>query len=239
MIKKNKKIQWKLIFQILVFTIFLFGIESLSYFGIAVWFGKIAGTDNTLNLQTYIDKIMPWCTPLYAIYIPWPFIWFVVIPVVIYFSSGKKSYWQYIVNSILMYTIGSLIYALIPTTCTPKDFIGTNGWDNQFNSLFHNELSNLANDSKNIWGSCPSYHNYWASLFILFAFKKNVKSYFRYPMITIGVLISLSTLMLHQHNIPDVIVTYSMTGMFLLIDKQFLLSTKLETISNKIFNIIK
>jgi hypothetical protein len=58
-------------------------------------------------------------------------------------------------------------------------------------------------------------------------------------MITIGVLISLSTLMLHQHNIPDVIVTYSMTGMFLLIDKQFLLSTKLETISNKIFNIIK
>jgi hypothetical protein len=234
---KDNKENIKFILSLLIVTAVVFGIQCLSYFGIAIWFGRLWGEDNTLNLQFRIDRIMPWCTQLYPFYMVWPFIWFVVIPVFIYFSSGKQAYYQYVVNSLLMYAVGSIIYALMPTTCTPWQFINGPYAQLPTNAPFYNEIIKLANNPSNIWGAAPSYHNYWASLFIFFAFKKDVKFYFRYPMVIIGALISISTFMLHQHNVADAVITYSMTFAFICIINLYKLDYKFELCINKIFRI--
>jgi hypothetical protein len=49
--------------------------------------------------------------------------WFAVIPLFIYFSGGKHSLYRYFVNALIMYVVSFFIYALIPTTCTPSEFI--------------------------------------------------------------------------------------------------------------------
>jgi hypothetical protein len=74
-------------------------------------------------------------------------------------------------------------------------------------------------------------------LFVFFAFKKDVKFYFRYPMIAIGALISISTFMLHQHNVLDAIITYSMTFIFICIVNLYKLADRFELFINKIFRI--
>ncbi|GMO16749.1 MAG: hypothetical protein Ta2E_08070 [Mycoplasmoidaceae bacterium] len=239
---KPKIVLWKFILQILIVTLIIVGIETLDYFVIAKYFGQWESKIGTnepyvLNLQTWIDKIMPWFTSIYAYYIAWPFIWFIIIPAFIYLSSGKHGYYQYVINSLMMYIAGMIIYALIPTTCTPANFIGKNGWDASINKPFHNELEKLANDNNNIYGSCPSYHNYWAALFIFFGFKKGVKAHWRSIMLTLGTLISVSTLLLHQHNVIDVIVTYAMTYCFIVIEKKYDFANRFEKLLNKIFKV--
>jgi hypothetical protein len=52
--------------------------------------------------------------------------------------------------------------------------------------------------------------------------------------IIVGLFISLSTLTLHQHNIPDVIITYSMTLTIALIINHFNFTSKLENLFDKI-----
>jgi membrane-associated phospholipid phosphatase len=94
--------------------------------------------------------------------------------------------------------------------------------------LFHDYIVKLADNPENIWGSCPSFHNYWAALFILYGLKKDVKWYFRYPMLVFGIMISLSTLMLHQHNLADIIITYSFTFLFAYLIKKYDLVSKLK-----------
>jgi hypothetical protein len=54
-------------------------------------------------------------------------------------------------------------------------------------------------------------------------------------MIIVGLLITLSTLGLHQHNITDVVITYGMTILFIYVEKYFDLSKKTEKLLNKLF----
>jgi hypothetical protein len=80
----------------------------------------------------------------------------------------------------------------------------------------------------NIFGSLPSFHNFWAALLVFFGIRHGTKLKFRVPMITIGLLISLSTLMIHQHNIIDIIATYGLTMFFWLADEWFRWSMRLD-----------
>ncbi|MDR0831198.1 MAG: phosphatase PAP2 family protein [Prevotellaceae bacterium] len=231
---KSKNIQ-RIVLQVVVVSVAIYLLETISYFYIAEQAGAFFGINNTLNLQLPFDRLTPWFTPLFAIYIPWPFIWFVVLPLVMYLSGGKKSYYQYVVNSFFMYIIGSIIYALMPSTTTPRDFI-----DGTINVLspaapFYDTIKNLSRSGDNIWGSFPSYHNYWAALFIFFAFKNGTRWFWRYPMILMGVLISLSTLFLHQHCLLDIIITYAMTVWFMKIIDEHSLDTRFEMFLDKLF----
>jgi len=218
----------KTILKAALITVAVFILQTLSYFYIAEYFGKLFGAANTLNFQLPVDRLTPWFTPLFAVYIPWVWLWFFTIPLIIYFSGGKKSFYEYNAISILMYAIGTLIYILIPTTTTPKDFIDGTIQVLPQSAMFYNFIEPLSRSADNIWGSFPSYHNFWASLFIFFALQKGVRAVWRYPMITLGVLISLSTLMLHQHCLMDVILTYSMTAAFFHITRKYNLAEKLE-----------
>jgi hypothetical protein len=54
-------------------------------------------------------------------------------------------------------------------------------------------------------------------------------------MFVIGALISVSTFMLHQHNVTDAVITYSMTFAFICIINLYKLSDKFELCIDKIF----
>jgi membrane-associated phospholipid phosphatase len=101
--------------------------------------------------------------------------------------------------------------------------------------LFYKEMYTLSNSPLNIWGASPSYHNYWASLFVFFGIAKGIKWYFRIVLITLGVLITYATLGLHQHNLADVIMTYTITGLCFWLISAKQLDVKFETFLNKIF----
>jgi len=275
----DKNLLAKRIGQVLLVTLALYLIETLSYFYIAEYFGKLFGINNTLNLQLPVDKLLPWFTPLFIVYIPWPFIWFFVIPLVIYYANGSPGYYRYVVNGFFMYILGTIIYMIFPSTTTPLDFVnGTvqrlsfdsafqdvvrefsdkagaltvppqdvvlNAFKGMFdpaqtlpaNAWFRDTLIQLAHSSDNIWGSFPSYHNYWASIFIFFGLRKGTRWYFRSLMILLGVLISLSTLLLHQHCVMDVLITYSMTAVFIYIIEKYALAERFESFLNKMFRV--
>ncbi|MDR1185550.1 MAG: phosphatase PAP2 family protein [Coriobacteriales bacterium] len=218
---------WNTVTKVLILTAVIYVIETLSYFVIAEFFGNLAGVDHTANLQLPVDRIIPWFTPLLVVYIPWPFIWYLATPIVILVSNGKEGFALYTTNALMMYVVGSLVYALFPTTTTPADFIDGTIMSLSASAPFYDTLVSLSQNPDNIWGSFPSYHNYWASLFVLFALAPKVKWYYRYPMIIMGLLISLATLMLHQHCLMDVVLTYAMTGLFLAITIRFKLDKKL------------
>ncbi|MDR1823950.1 MAG: phosphatase PAP2 family protein [Bifidobacteriaceae bacterium] len=212
---------WHTVIKVVGLMAAIYALETWSYFAVAEYFGGLWGLDQTHNFQTAIDRVTPWCTPLYAIYIPWPFLWYFAIPLVILGATGKRGYSRYTVNAMLMYVIGSVIYALFPTTTTPADFINGRFDTLPDGALFHDSLVSLSQSHANIWGSFPSYHNYWAALFIFFALTPGVKARWRYPMLALGALISLSTLTLHQHCVLDVVLTYAMTALFLALTRWF------------------
>ncbi|MDR3249908.1 MAG: phosphatase PAP2 family protein [Mycoplasmataceae bacterium] len=244
----NKKWWWKIVLQIFILTLIVLGLETIAYFYVGVWFGNLF-TDylgnGALNLQLPFDKIIPWFTPLFPFYIIWPFISFIVLPLCIYFSGGKRNFYAYTVVSILFYIISCIIYSVIPTTCSPAQFqpdgsiykAGFHSWDWTVNQPFHSELIALANDPNNIYGSAPSFHNYWAAMFIFFAIGKHIKLYWKGPMIACGLLISISTLMLHQHNLADIAITYATACLILMWEIHANISTKFEQAWDKWFKI--
>jgi hypothetical protein len=105
------------------------------------------------------------------------------------------------------------------------------------NGAFHKQLQDLAGNENNIWGSAPSYHNFWASILFFFGISSAKKWWGKTISITLGVVLSISTLTLHQHNIFDVIMTYSMTLFFMWLTSKYELDNKLSKISLKIFHI--
>jgi hypothetical protein len=56
-------------------------------------------------------------------------------------------------------------------------------------------------------------------------------------MVFIGILITISTLALHQHNIIDVIITYIMTSSFIGFERKHDLANKFEIFLNKLFKV--
>jgi hypothetical protein len=254
----------------LVTTIVIYGIETFSYFYAAIWSGQVFTSIDpsyTLNLQLPFDRIIIWQTWTLPYYILWPYAWFIILPTFIYFACGKFSYYRYCVNSLLAYSIGTLIYVIMPTTCSPAEFMVCNtdaglAWDygtgayvdgnqvawggiyslnNTFYSLlkpgdlFYNEMYTLSSSPLNIYGASPSYHNYWASLFVFFGFSKGIKWYYRTCSFILGLLITYATLGLHQHNLADVIMTYSITGLCFWLISARKLDVKFELFLKKIF----
>jgi len=232
-----KKNQLKRIGEALLVMAVIYALETISYFFIAEYFGNLFGRENTLNLQLPVDKLLPWFTPLFMVYIPWVFVWFAAIPLIIYGAGGRRAYYRYCVNGFFMYIIGTLIYMIFPSTTTPLDFVNGTLQTLPPDAWFHDTIYQLAHSPHNIWGSFPSYHNYWASLFIFFGLAKGTRWYFRYPMILLGAAISLSTLLLHQHCVMDVLITYPMTALFLYLTDTYRLAEGLEAFLDRLFKV--
>jgi hypothetical protein len=152
-----------------------------------------------------------------------------------------------------MYLCGIVIYGLFPTTCVPGQFMPGNmyingyenlyytrintSWDWGINSLFQGTLKNLANDSNNVFGSAPSYHNFWAAILVFFGILNTRKWWIKTICIFFGVLLSISTLTLHQHNLFDVGLTYCMTGLGLWLINKYKWDDKISNCFNKLFKV--
>lgn len=186
------------------------------------------GYDTIIIVDKYFKFYL---TFLYPFYLIWPVIWAFVIPILAYYSAGKKSFWKCIVSSWIFLSISAIIYILLPTYYDAQYF---HQYLNQ-KDPFYDTITWMQNSHFNSIGACPSFHNHWAALFIIFALQKNVKAYFRYPMIFIGLLITFSTIALHQHGFVDIGVTYVLCWMSVLIDYRYKLSEKLGTKFDKIF----
>ncbi|MDR1798229.1 MAG: phosphatase PAP2 family protein [Clostridiales Family XIII bacterium] len=199
----------------------LYALETVSYFYLATWAGQRVGKAGTWNLQLPIDEHIPWIPHMYAYYILWPILWFFVVPLLISLSCGPKGFSRYVANSLLMYVAGSVIYLVFPTTTTEMDFIDGTIQALQRNAPYYTDIYALADSSVNIWGSFPSYHNYWASLLVLFPLFGHAKPGWKILLIAMGGAITLSTLTLHQHCVMDAVLTYAMTAGFYALTVRF------------------
>lgn len=74
--------------------LFVWAIESFSYFVVATWAGGVhGGVASAVNLQLGIDRVIPWFTPIFALYMPLPFIWIILWPVMAWFAGRERLFW--------------------------------------------------------------------------------------------------------------------------------------------------
>jgi len=208
--------------KIITAMLVLYGLETVSYFYVATWAGQRVGVAGTWNLQLPIDRVIPWIPHMYAYYILWPILWFFVVPLLISLAGGEKGFWYYVAVSTMMYVAGCVIYIVFPTTTTEMDFINGTIQRLEQNAPYYNDIYQLADSSVNIWGSFPSYHNYWAALLVLFPIFLRAKAGWKILLIAMGAAITLSTLTLHQHCVMDAVLTYAMTAGFFLIARRWM-----------------
>ncbi|MDR3190595.1 MAG: hypothetical protein LBT80_05240 [Lactobacillaceae bacterium] len=193
----------------------IYVLETISYFFVGSYFGKLWGVDKTWNLQLGVDRIMPWITELFPYYMAWPYVWFIAVPVLLFWALGRQAVAKYVAVSLLMYVIASVIYAVFPTTTTELDFINGTIQTLPHSAPFYENINRLAHNSANVWGSWPSYHNFWASMLVLFPLMSKGFNFKKALIVVMGLVISLATFTLHQHALADAVLTYVMTFGFL------------------------
>ncbi|MDR0950360.1 MAG: hypothetical protein LBM13_01795, partial [Candidatus Ancillula sp.] len=216
----------------------LWALESAGYFLVAIQSGLAhGGPSAAVNLQLPIDRIIPWWTPIFALYIPLPYIWIIWFPIIALLMNGKKGFAQYSIISLIMYIAGILIYWLMPTVTIPHDFVDGTIQTLPSNSMFFQTISDLDSSPLNVFGSFPSYHNFWAGLCVLFGIIGLVNAKNRTHKLAVqiggilfiiyGLAISVSTLVLHQHAILDFVFTYIMVAIFYFVMSKFKWDEKL------------
>ncbi|MDR0888378.1 MAG: phosphatase PAP2 family protein [Coriobacteriales bacterium] len=215
-------------------TIVIWLIENGGYFFVATAAGMAQGGPSAaLNLQAPLDRVIPWFTPIYALYIPLPIIWPVLFALIAFWMDGKRGFWRYNVISLIMYVVGTIIYAALPSVTIPSDFINGTIQTLPQNSMFYDQITALDSSPLNVFGSWPSYHNFWAGTSVLFGIcgiaygQKRHRKIGGVVCIIYGLLISLSTLVLHQHAFLDFVFTYAMIGLFYWLCVKFNLDKKL------------
>jgi membrane-associated phospholipid phosphatase len=215
-------------------TLVIWLIENAGYFLVATAAGMAQGGPSAaLNLQAPLDRVIPWFTPIYALYIPLPIIWPVLFALIAFWMDGKRGLWCYNVISLIMYVVGTIIYAALPSVTIPADFINGTIQTLPPNSMFYSQITALDSSPLNVFGSWPSYHNFWAGISVLFGLYGLTHSHKRHRRIGgvicifYGLLISLSTLVLHQHAFLDFVFTYAMIGLFYWLCCRFKLDRKL------------
>ena len=87
----------------------------------------------------------------------------------------------------------------------------------------------LDSSSVNVFGSFPSYHNTWAALAVFFGVValREHRSVLGTICVVFGLLITLSTFLLHQHAVLDAVFTYALVGLCWWLDAKFGWSQKL------------
>jgi membrane-associated phospholipid phosphatase len=215
-------------------TVVIWLIENGGYFLVATNAGIAqGGPDAALNLQAPLDRMIPWFTPIYALYIPLPIIWPVLFALIAYWMDSRRGFWRYNVISLIMYAVGAIIYAAFPSVTIPSDFINGTIQTLPQNSMFYDQIVYMDSSPLNVFGSWPSYHNFWAGISVLFGVigitsgKKPHRKIGGIICIIYGLLITTSTLVLHQHAILDFVFTYAMIGLFFWLCVQFKLDEKL------------
>jgi hypothetical protein len=233
------KTNWK---RVLLLILIVWALESFSYFVVATWSGEIhGGVSKALNLQLPIDKIIPWFTPLFLIYMPLPFIWILLFAIIFYLADGKRGLYKYFSISLMMYAVGTIVYFVTPTVTLPEQFIDGTIQTLPKNSMFYNQIIQLDSSSLNVFGSFPSYHNAWAGMTVLSGIMAfvNHKKWFGILFVAYGLTITISTLVLHQHALLDAVFTYALVAIFFLIDYRCGLSKWLSNCKKEDFNIVE
>ncbi len=210
--------------------LFVWAIESFSYFVVATWAGGVhGGVASAVNLQLGIDRVIPWFTPIFALYMPLPFIWIILWPVMAWFAGRERLFWQYFTVSSLVYVISTVIYAVMPTVTIPHDFLVGPIQVLSKDSAFYSQIAVLDSSSVNVFGSFPSYHNTWAALAVFFGVvaHREHRSVLGVICVVFGLLITLSTFLLHQHAVLDAVFTYALVGLCWWLDAKLGWSRKL------------
>jgi hypothetical protein len=201
--------------RVLGYFLLVWGIESFAYFAVATWAGAMhGGVAAAWNLQLPVDRLIPWFTPIFALYIPLPFIWILLWPFMAWQAGGERLLWRYFCVSLWVYGISTVIYALWPTVTIPHDFLTGPIQTLPKESLFYAQIAQLDSSSVNVFGSMPSFHNVWAAFAVGFGIValRAGKRWRGWLMIGFGLLITLSTFLLHQHAIMDAVLTYLLVG---------------------------
>ena len=109
------------------------------------------------------------------------------------------------------------------------EFAGLRDFDSDLCRDANGDNSVLDSSSVNVFGSFPSYHNTWAALAVFFGVValREHRSVLGVICVVFGLLITLSTFLLHQHAVLDAVFTYALVGLCWWLDAKLGWSRKL------------
>lgn len=199
--------------KVLIFTIVLVVFETIMYL-----LAKFSPFEPTILLST-LDQKLPVIQSFVMFYYLW-YIYLIVLPCIFYYKD-KKNFYKYFTLTALSVIIAFFIFFLFPTTIERGNIVF------EENTIFTILLKIIYFTDTPILNCLPSMHCTLCFIFIYLTLKlRNFKWYYKLLIIITNVLIIVSTLLIKQHVIWDVLAALLLVIICNKIDRKFNLSEK-------------
>lgn len=176
--------------QILFRTFFMLIIPIISMIHIALNVYR----DNTKEIATALDRLIPFASPFVVPYIYW-FIYVFIGLLYLAVTDGRK-YFGLLLSIVSGMLVSFVIFYYFPTTVERPLVIGGG---------FFNYAMRIVYSSDNPYNCFPSIHVLNATLVTMFLMSREKSMKFNLWALTSCILINLSTLFVKQHVVLDVV----------------------------------
>lgn len=209
-VDKVKNIKIKTVIIIIATIVF----QSLIYFITKIYQGK------PYLLQSSLDDAIPFISWFIYFYILW-YIMLFFVPLIIYVKS-KDVFYKYMAMYLISVVICGIVFLLFPTTINRYEVIGGDFTSKLVRLIYKMDIPPV--------NCLPSIHCLVAMLFMYGIAKVNVKNEVKALVWVISICIIISTLFVKQHVVYDVIASFIVVCLTLLITKKVPLWQKLKKI---------
>lgn len=177
---------------------------------------------NVLVLGNNIDNQLPFISEFIYFYIYWYLLLF-LIPYVVYLKN-ENLFYKYISIFIFCVIISTIIFFLLPTTLERPEIIV-----NDLDTFILNLIYSMDNPALNCF---PSMHCAICFLFIYISyFLEDLKWYYKTFFVVSSILVIVSTLLIKQHVIIDVIGAFILCFLSIIFTQIFKFDNKVKKIA--------
>ncbi|MDR0985634.1 MAG: hypothetical protein LBL60_01655 [Mycoplasmataceae bacterium] len=210
-----------------------------------------------LNISFPFERAIPLNSFTASFAIPYllSFLYWIIIPFVIYGTLGKKAFYRFIGGTLMAYGISFLFMAFLPTKQDPSVYAQARQWLYGGGDLSYYGQDNLPiNPDLKGWDKlnatilnmvydadcpdnlCPSYHNICTFLpFLIYVYpdEKGKRHWLGFSLtLFFYILVATSTLCTRQHCIMDVIVAIGMCGISFGLSRVIKLGSKISNFND-------
>lgn len=203
-----KKINYKLILIIIGLILF----ESFFYF-----LAKLTFIEPFL-LTSSLDNKLPLMPFFIYFYVLWYLMLF-IIPYILYLKK-KNLFYHYVTVFVVCILIATIVFFFFPTTIVRGEI--------EVNSLTTFLLNFIYFTDTPALNCLPSMHCAFCFGFIYYSFKIDIKWYYKILINILSILIILSTLLIKQHVIWDVLVALILVVVVIIVVNVFKLDKYLK-----------
>jgi hypothetical protein len=137
--------------------------------------------------------------------------------------GGSKSVFKYFSVSLMIYIFGTIFFLLIPSGYPSYEFLDGTIQNFPANQFMGYQVASLVSDPINVFGVIPSYPNVWACLILITAISAFAKNKFKLALLflILGIVSTMTTLLLHQCGVAQVSITFGIVAIFYLLNQRF------------------